>query len=175
MAPDFFGRSLTQRIASRRVVRSSDRVKTIIPLVALLLSSAVFVQAEDPQPAPAAPAPVQAATTAPAATTTPKNVTPDEAEKLLQEKKDVVILDVRTPEEFSAGHIAGAQNVDFMAEDFREKLKVLDPTKSYLVHCAVGGRSSKAVKLMQQQNFAEIYHMNGGFSAWKEAGKPIAK
>jgi hypothetical protein len=56
----------------------------------------------------------------PAAGTVIKNVSPDEAEKALKEQKNVVVLDVRTPEEFKAGHIAGAKNVDFKAPDFCE-------------------------------------------------------
>jgi rhodanese-related sulfurtransferase len=103
------------------------------------------------------------------------NVTPDEAEKLLKENKGIVVLDVRTAEEFSEGHIAGAKNLDFHGDDFAKQLNALDKSKTYLVHCASGGRSAKACKLMGEDKFSKIYHMNGGFSAWKQAGKPIAK
>lgn len=103
------------------------------------------------------------------------NVTPDEAEKLLKENKQIVVLDVRTPEEFAEGHIAGAKNLDFHGDDFAKQLNALDKSKTYLVHCASGGRSGKTCKLMDEDKFAKIYHMNGGFSAWKQAGKPIAK
>jgi rhodanese-related sulfurtransferase len=103
------------------------------------------------------------------------NVTPDEAEKLLKENKQIVVLDVRTAEEFADGHIAGAKNLDYHADDFAKQLKGLDKSKTYLVHCASGGRSGKTCKLMDEEKFAKFYHMNGGFSAWKEAGKPIQK
>lgn len=102
-----------------------------------------------------------------------ENVTPDQAEKLLHEKKDLVILDVRTPDEFEAGHIAGAKNFDFYGDDFAAQLKGLDKSKEYLVHCASGVRSGKTVKEMA--GFAHVYHMNGGFHAWEAAGKPIEK
>jgi rhodanese-related sulfurtransferase len=139
----------------------------ILPLLlaaSLSLSPALFADDQKPAAPPA--------TTAAAAA---KNVTPDEAEKLLKDKKDVVVLDVRTPEEYSAGHIAGAKNVNFMASDFEKQIAQLDPSKSYLVHCASGGRSSKAVKIMTQHKFDSLYHMNAGFKAWVDAGKPVEK
>ncbi|HEY2341984.1 MAG TPA: rhodanese-like domain-containing protein [Chthoniobacteraceae bacterium] len=142
-------------------------MKTLPILLALSLSLSPALFADDQKPAAAAP--VAAAATA------AKNVTPDEAEKLLKDKKDVVVLDVRTPEEYSAGHIGGAKNINFMASDFEKQVAQLDPSKSYLVHCAAGGRSSKAVKIMAQHNFDSVYHMNDGFKAWVEAGKPVEK
>ena len=104
-----------------------------------------------------------------------KNVSPDEAEKLLKDNPKIVVLDVRTPEEFAKGHIAGAKNVDFKAADFAEKVAALDKSKTYLVHCAAGGRSSKTLDLMKDKSFAAIYHLNEGFKAWEKAGKPVEK
>lgn len=101
-------------------------------------------------------------------------VTVDQAEKLVAEKK-VVVLDVRTPKEFSAGHIAGATNVDFNAKDFALRLKTLDKDKPYLLHCAVGGRSSKAVEQMKALKFKTVYHMEQGMKGWEKAGKPVEK
>lgn len=103
------------------------------------------------------------------------NVTPDQAEKLLKEKKDIVVLDVRTAEEFKGGHIAGAKNVDFQSDDFKKQVAALDKSKTYLLHCASGGRSTRALKILDEDKFPNVYHMNGGFSAWKEAGKPVTK
>src|SRR5262245_34037208 len=70
---------------------------------------------------------------------TPTKVTHDDAKEAakLVAKKGVVVLDVRTPSEFAAGHIAGATNVDFQAGDFAERLAKLDRERTYLVHCAV--------------------------------------
>lgn len=102
------------------------------------------------------------------------NVTPEQAEKLLKENKEIVVLDVRTPEEFADGHLAGAKNLDFLEDGFAKQLEALDKSKTYLVHCQAGGRSAKACKLMGEK-FPKLYHMDGGFSAWKEAGKPVQK
>ena len=104
----------------------------------------------------------------------PKNVTPEEAEKLIKSRKDLVILDVRTAEEFEAGHIKGARNASFLDDDFDQKLKEV-AGKPVLVHCASGGRSAKAVKQMLGKGFPELYHMTGGMKAWQDAGKEVDK
>jgi rhodanese-related sulfurtransferase len=104
-----------------------------------------------------------------------KDVTPEAAEKLLQEKKDVVILDIRTPEEFESGHIAGARNLDFFGKDFAKEVAALEKDKTYLVHCASGGRSTKALKHFEEQKLPSVFHLNGGFKAWEAAGKPVER
>ena len=104
-----------------------------------------------------------------------KDVSPDEAGKLLKDNPQIVVLDVRTPEEFAVGHIAGAKNIDFKAADFAEKVAALDKGKTYLVHCASGGRSRKTLDLMKGENFALIYQLSEGFKAWEKAGKPVEK
>ena len=89
--------------------------------------------------------------------------------------KKVVVLDVRTPAEFARGHIAGATNLDFHAPDFRSKLEKLDKNRPYLVHCAVGGRSAQACKMMNQLDFKSLYDLKGGMTAWEKAGQPVEK
>ena len=103
-----------------------------------------------------------------------KNVSPDEAEKLVAEKK-VIVVDVRTPEEYDSGHIEGAVNINIQAADFAKKLAELDQTKPVLVHCAAGGRSTRSLPVLKEQKFPAIYHMNGGFKEWTAAGKPVVK
>lgn len=105
----------------------------------------------------------------------PRNIEVPEAEKLLKENKSVVVLDVRTPDEFKGGHIKGAKNVDFNSADFQKKLRSLDKKQPYLVHCASGGRSSKAREVMKGLGFESIYHLEGGMKAWEKAGKPVVK
>ena len=134
-----------------------------LPIAILLLAGSPLLLAADPPPASSATA------------TTVQFVTPDQAEKLLKEKKDIVVLDVRSAGEFEGGHIAGAQNLDYFSKDFKEKLAALDRSKTYLVHCASGNRSSKACALMEQQNFGTVYHLNTGIKGWEGAGKPVTK
>ena len=104
-----------------------------------------------------------------------KNIDANEADKLLKENKKVVVLDVRTPKEFTAGHITGATNLNFYDADFEKKLTALEKTQPYLVHCAVGGRSAKARELMKTLQFKSIYHLEGGLKAWEKAGKPVER
>lgn len=104
-----------------------------------------------------------------------KNVEVGEADRLLKQHKGIVVLDVRTPKEYAEGHIANAKNVDFYQKDFAQQLEKLDKSKTYLVHCAVGGRSAKARDLMKKLKFESVYHLEGGMKAWEKAGKPVTK
>jgi len=110
---------------------------------------------------------------APAATVV-KHVDPTSAERLISEKK-VVVLDIRTPTEFAAGHIAGATNLDFRAKQFDQSVAALDRSKTYLVLCASGRRSTSALPTFTQLGFKEVIHLDGGMSAWQSAAKPVAR
>lgn len=90
---------------------------------------------------------------------------------------DFVILDVRTPQEFGAGHVApnGARilNLDISTGNFLVRLEQLDRSDKYLVYCRTGNRSAVAVERMEQLDFEWIYHMDRGIVAWQAAGLPI--
>ena len=92
-------------------------------------------------------------------------------------KKDgkVVVLDVRTPEEYKASHIPGAVNVDFKAKDFAEKVTKLDKDKTYVVHCGGGGRSTSSLETFKKLGFKSIVHLDNGFRSWEKAGLPVEK
>ncbi|MDB4673374.1 rhodanese-like domain-containing protein [Verrucomicrobiales bacterium] len=93
------------------------------------------------------------------------DVTIAEAKKLVS-AGDVVIVDVRTPEEFAAGHIKGAKSINVLSKDFEEKVAKLDPKKPVLVHCKMGGRSAKALATFKKLKFEKVYHMKEGYDAW---------
>ena len=97
-----------------------------------------------------------------------------EAQKLVTDKS-VVVLDIRTPQEFNQGRIAGAKNIDFQAPDFEQRIETLDKSKSYLVHCASGGRSTHSLALFKKHSFQSVYHLDGGIKAWQKAGLPVEK
>jgi len=103
-----------------------------------------------------------------------QHVDAKQAEKLIAEKK-VVVLDIRTPGEFNKGKIAGAENIDFQAPDFEQRIDGLDKSKSYLVHCASGGRSTHSLLLFKKHEFRSVYHLDGGIKAWEKAGLPLQK
>ena len=82
------------------------------------------------------------------------------------------VIDVRTPEEFAAGHIAGAQNIDFYASDFADRIGALDQGTSYVVYCHTGNRSGQATALMADAGFTSVTDVDGGIEAWTAAGLP---
>jgi rhodanese-related sulfurtransferase len=86
---------------------------------------------------------------------------------------DLVVLDVRTPEEFAEGHLEGAVLVDFYAADFAEQLAALDTDVPYLVYCRSGNRSGQALGVMDQLGFTSVVDVDGGIVAWTGAGLPV--
>ncbi len=85
----------------------------------------------------------------------------------------LVVLDVRTPEEFAEGHLEGAVLVDFYDADFAEQLAALDTEAPYLVYCRSGNRSGQALDVMEQLGFASAVDVDGGIVAWTDAGLPV--
>jgi len=107
-----------------------------------------------------------------------EHVDVDRAAELLAGNDDIVVLDVRTPGEFEAVHIAyvDAENIDIDAAAFRARLAGLDRDRTYLVHCAAGisgGRSARAVAIMEELGFTRVYHLDGGINAWKAAKQKV--
>lgn len=98
-----------------------------------------------------------------------KNLNVDQFDKMRASKTNVV-LDVRTKKEYDAGHIPGAVLIDFNSPDFAKNVAALDKDKTYLVHCAAGGRSAKASAKMISLNFKNVYNLEGGYRAWEKAG-----
>ena len=94
---------------------------------------------------------------------------------VLAADENVVILDIRTPKEFNAGHLKGAVNVDFYADDFEQQLSKLDKSTEYLLHCRSGGRSNRSLKTFKKLGFKHIIHMDGGIKAWNKAHLPTTK
>lgn len=103
-----------------------------------------------------------------------KHVTAKAAAEILA-KGDVIVLDVRTADEFAEGHIKGAENIDFLDDQFKTRAAKLDPEKTYLVHCQVGGRSTQSLKPLQDLGIKNLIHLDGGFGSWKESGLPVEK
>lgn len=105
----------------------------------------------------------------------PTNLHPRQAAQWLETDKKVVVLDVRTPDEYRERHLKGALNVDYLARDFEQQLARLDKTKPYLVHCASGGRSSETLPMLRKLGFKNVRHLDGGIEAWQKAGLSVVK
>lgn len=98
-----------------------------------------------------------------------------EAYGLIKADSDIAILDVRTAKEFADGHVAGAVNIDVNQTDFAQKIDELDRSKTYIVYCRSGRRSSKAVGIMAAKGFKNLYNVSDGFVGWNKNGLPFEK
>lgn len=76
-----------------------------------------------------------------------------------QSQGEQVIIDVRTPEEFAAGHLPGARNLDLNGGDFAAALDGLDKSTPYLLYCRSGNRSGMALEMMQQAGFTDVKNL----------------
>jgi rhodanese-related sulfurtransferase len=92
-----------------------------------------------------------------------KNVSTEEAKKLI-ENNEVVVLDVRTPEEFQGGHIPSATLIPL--QELENRLNEIDKEKGYLVVCRSGNRSAQASEILTSNGFSTIYNMTGGMNNW---------
>jgi phage shock protein E len=103
-------------------------------------------------------------------------LSPVEAQQVigqLANDKNFVLIDVRTPDEFNAGHIAGAMNLNFHDPGFRNSLNSLDKTKTYMIYCRSGNRSGQTFNLMKSLPFHHVYHIIGGIIAWQRDQLPL--
>jgi len=86
-----------------------------------------------------------------------------------------VIVDVRTPEEFQAGHIPGARNLNVNSPDFESKIRQLAPGERYLVYCRSGHRSRRACAAMEAAGLTNLLELAPGFNGWQAAGQPVER
>ena len=93
------------------------------------------------------------------------------AEKL-KEMPTATIIDVRTIDEFSKGHLANALNYDWNEIEFDKQISSLDKSKPVFVYCLSGGRSSSAASKMRSEGFKTVYELDGGIMKWRSANLP---
>ena len=84
-----------------------------------------------------------------------------------------VILDVREPKEFRAGHIPGAINVPRGLLEFQVSGKIPDKSTPLLVYCKSGGRAVLAGQTLQKMGYNNVTNMDGGWTGWEKAGYPV--
>ena len=104
-----------------------------------------------------------------------EKVSPKEAYEMIKNEEDIVVLDVRTPEEYkNDGHIKNAILIPLSELPNKvEELKKFK-NKKFLVYCRSGNRSVAASRFLSNLGF-KVYNLNGGIIAWKEAGLPVEK
>jgi rhodanese-related sulfurtransferase len=84
-----------------------------------------------------------------------------------------VILDVRTPDEYTTSHIEGAVNINVEDPAFSEQIAELDKGATYVVYCRSGNRSAVATAQMRAAGFTQVSDVAGGLGAWAAAGLPL--
>lgn len=89
------------------------------------------------------------------------------------QKDKALVMDVRTPDEFASGAIAGAVNYNFRSADFKQKVAQLDKKQTVYVYCLSGGRSGEAAIWMRSIGFEKVYELKGGILAWTKSGRPV--
>jgi phage shock protein E len=86
-----------------------------------------------------------------------------------------VLVDVRTPSEFAAGHLDGAVNIDVQSPDFSQRIAALDPTATYLVYCRSGNRSAQAVSSMRAAGFTDLSDLGSVQEAADATGVAVVR
>jgi rhodanese-related sulfurtransferase len=103
------------------------------------------------------------------------SVSPSQATQLIN-REDALVLDVREPGEFGAGHILGAKNaplsrIDAGGAEIARKKK----DRPVILYCESGNRSAKAAAALKAQGYTKVLNLAGGIGAWQQAGLPVEK
>ena len=105
------------------------------------------------------------------------NLSPAQADSLIRAStKDTAfrLVDVRTPQEYQSGKLAGSTLIDFHSPDFAANIAKLPRNAKILVYCRSGNRSGQALTQMQSMGFTNVKHVVGGINAWRAQGLPVA-
>lgn len=86
---------------------------------------------------------------------------------------DVMVLDIRTPQEYANAHIRGAALIDYYSSDFVERLKKLDRNKVYLIYCRSGNRTGRSLAIFENLGFTQVYHLEKGLIDWVKQKYPL--
>jgi rhodanese-related sulfurtransferase len=103
-----------------------------------------------------------------------KNISVEEMQSLLK-MDEVQLVDVRTPKEYNSGYIANSKNIDYMASDFDEAIKVLNKELPVILYCRSGRRSADGSIKLVKAGFVQVYNLEGGILQWEKEGAEIMK
>jgi rhodanese-related sulfurtransferase len=104
-----------------------------------------------------------------------RQASPLQATQMINRGRGTVVIDVRTPDEYAAGHLRDAKNIPLA--DLSNRIGELDKSKvkTVILVCKTGTRSEKAVRQLKAAGFDDIYTLEGGITAWTAAGSPVTK
>ncbi|MEO0435925.1 MAG: rhodanese-like domain-containing protein [Pseudomonadota bacterium] len=99
------------------------------------------------------------------------------AEAFQAERKDEVVLDVRTVTEYRSGHLEDAINININDRNFEQRIAALDPSKTYVVHCGANvpnGRADRALAKLRTAGFSNLRSLEGGYDGWVATGGAVS-
>jgi thioredoxin len=100
------------------------------------------------------------------------NLSPNQFKNKIKEMPSAPLIDVRTPDEFSKGHLPNAQNIDWNGDDFDKQVTTINKSTPIFVYCLSGGRSSSAAAKMRNDGFKKVYELDGGIMKWRSENLP---
>ena len=102
------------------------------------------------------------------------SVTPSQATQLIN-REDALVLDVREPGEYGAGHIIGAKNAPLSRIDSGAEIAGKRKDRPVILYCESGNRSAKATAALKAQGYTRVLNLSGGLGAWQQAGLPVER
>ncbi len=100
-----------------------------------------------------------------------RNLSPQEASGLVEQRRDLFLLDVRTFGEYQQARLKDARLIPI--DQLVKRLAEVPKNRPILVYCAVGSRSAQVVNYLARQGYPELYNLNGGIYAWAQKGYPF--
>ncbi len=97
-------------------------------------------------------------------------ISASDARAMIQSSSNLLVVDVRTPEEYAQGHLKGAVNITL--SDLPLRIGGLQQNRPILVYCRTGSRSAQANSILVKAGFTQVYNLEGGITAWINAGYP---
>lgn len=102
-----------------------------------------------------------------------KNILSRDAKSLMEKNKNVYLLDVRTPQEYSQGRLAGS--VLIPVGEFERRVREVPKNKTIVVYCAVGSRSKSVTGYLERLGYKDVYNMTDGIVGWYRNGFPVQR
>jgi phage shock protein E len=160
-----------KRPDNRKVARVRSRATIAMGLIAALVTlNACGADSATTAPVAVAVAVADEGQGTQLATVISELVTGERGKQLVDQ--GAIVIDVRTPAEYAAGHVPDSLLIDVSAANFAQQISQLDPNQAYVVYCRSGNRSAVAISQMLAAGFTELYDM-GPLTAWAQAGYPV--
>ena len=97
------------------------------------------------------------------------------AQEFASKSTSGTVIDVRTAGEVAQGKIADALEIDYYSSNFLDQVSQLPKDQELYLYCAVGARSEEAARLLVQQGYTKVYHLQGGIQGWSQEGLPVVQ